>query len=385
MIRHSKFGDFILKIANRLEKFYFNIFGKHVFLDGHLINIKVKNILFIEIWGIGDLVMGGHVFKKMKEVLPDARIFLLSKEYAREIFKADHFIDEYIFYDFPWTKFKGKYNLLRWDWLELFRLIKRLRAEKFDLILDARGDIRNNFLSFLIGGKRRIGYDWAGGGCFLTDVVRSNHNNLHRVNAWSNLLKYMGIQDSDVRPTVTISEQEENWADKFLKSKGIDKNRLLVGIHPGARIKTRCWSLEMFSKVAFYLGSINARVIVFIDPDGYGQDMPVPDNCIKVKVGLREFIVLTKNLDFLVCNDGGAMHIAVAVFTPVLAIFGPTDPTWFGPYGEENIVVIEKNIPCRPCFDYCKYEKPRCLIGIDENQVIEQVDIMVSRVQKANV
>jgi len=68
-----------------------------------------------------------------------------------------------------------------------------------------------------------------------------------------------------------------------------------------------------------------------------------------------------------------------------VAIFGPTNPVWFGPYGGENVVVIKKDIPCRPCFDYCKYKESRCLIGIDENQVIKQVNIMVNRMQKAKV
>jgi ADP-heptose:LPS heptosyltransferase len=196
------------------------------------------------------------------------------------------------------------------------------------------------------------------------------------------LIKHVGINDSDIRPIIAISNEEERWAVEFLRSKGVDREKLVIGIHPGARIKTRCWPLEKFSKVTYYLKQRNAQVIIFIDPDGYGQNMQVPEGYIKAKVNLREFIALVKKLDFLVCNDGGAMHMATAVDTPVMAIFGPTNPVWFGPCGEGNTVVIREDVPCRPCFDYCRHKEPYCLTSITEEQVIKQVDVMVSKMER---
>ncbi len=344
----------------------------------------VSKILVLELWGIGDIVFASGVLRVLKKSFPYSEVTLLAKKHAESVLLNDKSVDKFIVYDFPWTKFKRKYCLWEWDWFGIIRLIRQLRAEKFDLVFDARGDIRNNLLSFLVGAKRRIGYDWSGGGYFLTDIVKCSYKKLHRVDAWFNLLKHINIKDNVVDPVLAISKEEEKWGDEFLKSKEVNREKLLIGIHPGARIKTRCWPLERFSKVAYYLKQRNIQIIVFVEPDGYGQDMSVPEGCIKAKVNLREFIVLARKLGFLVCNDGGAMHLAVAVHTPVVAVFGPTDPVRFGPCGGGNAIVIKEDVPCRPCFDYCRHREPYCLTSITEEQVIKQVDAMIVRIRKIN-
>jgi len=236
--------------------------------------------------------------------------------------------------------------------------------------LDARGDIRNNLLSFLIGAKKRLGYQGTGGGYFLTHNLGNAHQNMHRVDAWLNLLESLGIGVYKCAPYLTLKENEEAFAENFLKASGISKGDLLVGIHPGARIKTRCWPLERFAKVAEYArDTCKAKIIVFLEPDGYGEDIPIRGENFKARLTLRELVALIKRLDLLVCNDGGAMHIATAVSTPVVAIFGPTDSLRFGPYGGSNTVIIEENISCRPCFDYCKFNKALCLERIGLNSV----------------
>ncbi len=343
---------------------------------------NINKVLIFEFWGIGDLVLLSGILGLFKKTFPQAEVTLLAKEHSKAVIVNNGSVDKIITYDFPWTKFKGKYRLWEWDWSGLVKLIKSLKAEKFDLILDARGDIRNNLISFLIGAKKRVGYDWTGGGYFLTDVIRSKRDNLHRVSAWVNLMKHIGIKSGDIKPVIHLSKEEESCAGNFLKSKGVDEKSLLVGIHPGARIKIRCWPLERFVNIARYLRHNNIQVVFFVEPQGYGEDAGLPDGCLKVKLDLRKYAAVVKRTDFLVCNDGGAMHVATAVGTPVIAVFGPTKKEWFGPYGDNNKVVIKENIACRPCFDYCKYREPYCLTGIAEEQVIQQIDGMINKIKK---
>jgi ADP-heptose:LPS heptosyltransferase len=338
------------------------------------------SILIIELWGIGDVVLASGVLRVLKNNFPDSKIALLAKKHAKDILANNKTVDEFIIFDFPWTKFRGKYYFWKWDWIGLFKLIRLLRAERFDLILDARGDVRNNLLAFLIGAKRRVGYNWTGGGFFLTDVVKANRNKLHRVDAWATLLRYLGLKDSDLKPIVNLLPEEKEWADVFLESNGIDRNKPLVGIHPGARIKTRCWPLERFVKIAGYLRQKDIQTAFFIEPGGYGENVSLPEGCLKVKVDLRKYMAVVKKLDFLVCNDGGAMHIATAVGTPVVAIFGPTEQEWFGPYGDNNVVVIREGISCRPCSDRCRYKESYCLTSIAVNEVIGGVEKMFNKI-----
>ena len=331
-------------------------------------------ILIMELWGIGDLVMMSAFLKPLKENYPNARITVLSKEVGKTLFKEDPSIDEFISFDFPWTRFKKKYALWSWDWPGVFRVIARLRKEKFDLVLDARGDIRNNLLSFLSGANMRLGYGWTGGGYFLTDNLKNTLKDLHRVDAWLELLRYLGFKADGYRPYLCVSKDEEKISEDFLKANGIDSRDFIVGIHPGARIKTRCWPLDRFGKIAEVTrDTCKSRIIIIMEPEGYGEEISINGENFKVKLTLRQLISLIKKLNLLICNDGGVMHIAGAVNTPVVAIFGPTEPAWFSPYGANNTVVIENDMPCRPCFDYCKYDRAVCLDRITVNQVNEVI------------
>lgn len=340
---------------------------------------EIKKILFIEIWGIGDLVMMIPVLSSTRENFPSAKIALLSKAHALDLLKSDNLVDDYIIYNFPWTKHKGKYRFWAWDWLALIRLIKRLRNERFDLILDARGDFRNNLLSFFIGAKKRVGYEWTGGGYFLTDVVPFDYEYAHRVDAWLNLLRYFDIQVNNFKPHISVPKDEEAWSDDFLRNKGIEKGDLLIGIHPGAGVKTRCWPLNRFKELASYLNNeYKAKILIFIEPDGYGEEIADEKHSIRAKLSLRELICLISKVDLFICNDGGPMHIATAVHVPVVAIFGPGNLNIISPYGDQNRVVIKENVPCRPCRDYCLHKEPYCLTEISVKEVARVIDEMLN-------
>ncbi len=342
---------------------------------------NINRILVLELWGIGDVVLVSGVLRVLKNSFSYSEITLLAKKHAETVLFNNKSVNKFITYDFPWTKFKGKYHLWGRDWLGLIRLVRRLRAEKFDLILDARGDIRNNLLSFLIGARRSVGYDWTGGGYFLTDVVKCDRDKLHRVDAWANLIKHIGIKDSDIRPVITISEEEDRWANEFLRDKGVNRGELLIGIHPGARIKTRCWPLDRFAKVADYvIDTYNAKVVVFIDPEGTGDNILIKGEYISMKLLLRQLIAVLNKLSLFICNDGGIMHLAAASGIPIISIFGPTEPKCFGPYGQKDAVVIEENFSCRPCFDYCSLRKSMCLESIDVEQVNQRIEAKLKRV-----
>lgn len=333
------------------------------------------NILILELWGIGDLVIMSIVLKALQDRYPNSRITLLSKPVAEELFSNGGIISEFIKFNFPWTKHKNKYFILEWDWKRIINVIRFLRGRKFDLIIDARGDIRNNLLSFLIGGKRRVGFDWTGGGYFLTDTVNFDFRKKHRLQAWISLLDYLGIERVNYQPYITHSETATKNVMSILQQQGINNGDFLVGIHPGSGLKNKCWPLYRFAKVAEYVrDKYGAKIIVFIEPEGYGQDISIIGKYLKFRLPLPELLAALKKVNLLICNDGGAMHLSAAVGTPVVAIFGSADPDWFAPYGEENTLIFNKRFNCRPCFDRCKYGDPLCINEISVEEVIKGID-----------
>lgn len=344
------------------------------------------NIIIIELWGIGDLVMMSPVLKSLKSGFPQARITLLSKNFGKDLFGGCGYIDRFVEFDFPWTRFRGKYRLWDWDWKSLIRLIKKLRKEKFDLVFDARGDTRNNLLSSLICSKKRIGYGWRGGGYFLTDIGSSGFEFQHRTMAWINLLFHLGIREISDKPFIFIANKAADAATDFLKNFGIKNGELVIGIHPGAGVKTRCWPIDRFARVADYIReNYPSKIFVFIEPDGYGDDIPIKGESFKVKMPLKELVALISKLDLLICNDSGIMHIASAVDTKTIAIFGPGDIIKIGPNGGKCRVVMKQDVPCRPCFDNCKFDKPFCLNSIKVDDVIKVVDMTIKKQDTARL
>ena len=371
--------DFILKIL-LFPSWLFNLSFKRKPAS------NFKNILIIELWGIGDLVMMGVILESLKRSFPGTKISLLSKPQAKVIFKDSGLIQEYIEFEFPWTKFKAKYRFWKWDWQGIIGIARYLKAQRFDLSMDARGDFRNNLLSFIIGAKRRIGYAFTGGSYFLTEALSSDFKTRHRIDAWLNLLKYLGLKVDSPMPYLALSKEDEVRAADILSACGIKEEDPLIGIHPGAKIKVRCWPLERFARVAEYArDKYKVKIIVFVEPDGYGEDMPIAGEHIKLKASLRELMALIKKLRLLVCNESGPMHLACALGVPVIAIFGPGSKASLGPCGPNDTVVNKENITCRPCFDYCRFSEPFCISGISTQEVFLALDKQMRSIEKINV
>jgi heptosyltransferase-2 len=386
MRRLSKRKEFLLSLiepVGRIISFFYRL------LVTNPMNIDlrgVQNILVLELWGIGDLVMVTPVLRTIRKAFPHAHITLLARPHAELLLQESSLVDEIIVYDFPWTAFSGKYRLWRYNFRELFALLWKLKKKKFDLSICARMDIRNNFLMFLTGAKRRVGYRYGGGSYFLTDAVVPDPNLPHRVDQWRNLLKRLTVSVDDFRPRLYSTTDERKRAESTLFAAGVRQDDLLIGIHPGARVPVRRWELDRFAAVGDALFErYHAKVLVFVDPEGYGRDIPMQNPPIIVRPSLRELMALIEQCDLLICNDSGPMHLGVALETPVVAVFGPTEPQWFGPYGDQHRIVIQENFPCRPCFDHCVFDHPYCIKNITAEQVLAEITKKIARSKSASI
>lgn len=331
-------------------------------------------ILVVEIWHLGDVVLTTPFLQALRASYPDARISLLAKPHAEALLSQTGFVDEFIAFDFPWTAFRDKYRLSRYPLAGLLALFRQLRRQKFDVSFDARMDLRSNLLTFLIGARRRIGFDYGGGSYLLTDAVPVRPDDDHKVDDWMKLLAPLGVAVASSPTRLRVGEAERADAREFLAARGIDGSRPLVGIHPGANQPVRKWPLERFAHVADAAARLGADVIVFDQPDGYGSALRCESGATHVSLSLRRFMAVLEQCGLLVCNDSGPMHIAAALEVPVIAIFGPQCPEWYGPAGTGHRVVINPEVACRPCFDSCRFAEPFCITDIPANRVVSELE-----------
>lgn len=348
---------------------------------------EIRKILVVELGNLGDIVGILPFLKNLRMNYPEARISLLANPSMFPLLENLTLVDELIPARFPWavhfSQWK-RYNPFSAMWAGLARTVLQLRREGFDMALSGRGDLRDNFVVWLTGIRRRVGYGFLGGGFLLTERVMPDLTRAHRADCWLHLLEHLGKLILERTPHLELGRSEREFAEKFLAERGAGPGDVVIGIHPGARIRTRQWGAENFHAVGQALAEkFPVKILWFQDPSE-SKNADSNGAFIATALPLRQFMAVLASCKMLVCNDSGPMHIASALGVPVVAVFGPTEPAWFGPLGEEKKIVMRESFWCRPCADRCIFDQPYCLRTISIEQVlVTAVDYMkvMNRIQ----
>jgi heptosyltransferase-2 len=335
-----------------------------------------SSILVAEFWNLGDLAIVVPFLRNLRRSYPEARISLLVNAGLASFLGGQGLVDEFILVRVPWVQHHSrwkKYNPFSRDWISFARTLRAVRKRQFDWAISGRMDLRDNFLLWLVGAARRIGYGLGGGGFLLTDCVKPDLSRTHRADIWLHLLEALGKSANRDLSGMRLSADEVASAQLFLQKKGVPSDAFLIGVHPGARIAVRRWGDERFAEVTQHLlAESAAHILWFSDPENPSV-APLLERCHRVSLEFRSFLAVLSRCQLLICNDSGPMHVANLLSVPVVAIFGPQKPEWFGPRGPKDRVVIRPEFPCRPCSDYCIFDEPRCLRNIEPEEVIASV------------
>jgi heptosyltransferase-2 len=352
---------------------------------------EAEKILVMEYWNLGDIVMLSPFLRSLRIQFPKAHITLLTSPKAAPILEHQGLVDEVMVVRVPWAQHYSrskKYNPFSLLWVELLRTLKSLRLRKIDLAFVARADIRDNFMLWFARIERRVGYGFGGGSYFLTDVVIPDLQHPHFSNRWLRLLNAVGKNPIIREPRLAVTPEEQELAENVLAKQGIHRGEFLIGIHPGARSELRMWGEQNFLALAERLQKeFPIKIIWFLDP---GQQTPLGNGVCRhfVSLPLRQFMGVLARCQMLICNDSGPMHIATALEVPVVAIFGPTEPAWFGPIGKQHRVVLQPGFWCRPCFDYCHFDQPYCLRTVAVESVFQaaarSLSVLLGRSREAS-
>ena len=144
----------------------------------------------------------------------------------------------------------------------------------------------------------------------------------------------------------------------------------------GRKLLCRRSSSKLRARFDFHL-------VLVPDPDGYGASLrPLADAVLR-PLTVPELVDVLGRVDLLLCNDSGPGHIAAACGRPAIPIFGPTDPDWFRPWGDQHHLVIRDICPWRPCFDYCKFSEPYCMTKLLPErawpEIRDHVGVLIAR------
>lgn len=340
--------------------------------------IESVSILVIKLSALGDVILSVPSIRAIKKKFPQASIKVLTSLESRQVFKGCPYIDEVIVCDFKKrdASFKG-----------LWRLGSVLRDSNFDIVIDLQNNKRSHALAFLSLAYFRFGYDNGKFSFLLNRKTKDTGDFLDPVSHQFRTLDLAGMNPVDKSLELWPQEEEEGWADNFIKDNWVDlKSQRLVGINPkaSARWLSKAWPASNVAALCDELArKFNARVVITGTKDdlALGRSIRAMAKSKPIlaigRTDILQLAALIKKCSAFITTDSATMHIASCVKTPFVALFGPTEPERHVPASSEH-TVVRHNIRCAPCYKPTCSKNYKCMKKITVEEVAKAVERYIS-------
>lgn len=327
-------------------------------------------VLLIRLSSLGDVVLATAAVEALREDQPEAELHVLTKPIFRAVFQGNPGVAAAV----AWGPAQG-----------LSSLARQLRSESYDWVVDLHGNLRTRLLRFLVPMPRWTRY---AKGSLRRRVAVAWRNpamlgEAHVVDRYVEALAPLGVRSIRRLPRLYPGDAERTCARSLLSEAGRRAEELVVALAPSARWPTKAWPRERWRELLRELAALAPGVFPVLV--GGAEDRAL---CAAIlgaergaalagKTSVLETAAILEEARVLVTNDSAPLHLANAVGTPVVALFGPTVRGFgFYPLGPRD-VVLEQALSCRPCSlhggERCREGNPRCLTEITAGEVRDAV------------
>jgi heptosyltransferase-3 len=329
----------------------------------------VKRVLIVRLRSIGDTVLTTPSLFALKRFLPHASVDILLEDWVAPVLDGFPHVDQII-------------TLERKSTAARARVARQLRGNNYDVVYNLHGGTTATLLTRATGAKHRVGYQ--------TYQYARLHNHLspsssllwgrdktHSVEQQLALLGWTGVPVSDRPPTkLQVTDIAANKIARCLQDAGLN-NAAFAVIHPAAAFATKQWATDKFGQVAEHLKSLGLGVVVIASPsersivDELKKYSAVPVEAF-TDLSLPEVTALLARARLFVGNDSGIAHMAAAVETPSVVIFGSSNIAHWRPWAKQAAEVVVEELDCQPCHGYfCeKFAEPECIKRVSVDRVI---------------
>ncbi len=318
---------------------------------------KIKRLLIRSTNWIGDAIMTTPAVRAIRHNFPDARIDMLAKPWVAPVFAHSPHVDRVVAYDAN-GRHRGIGGVLR--------LAGDLRASRYDAAILFQNAVEAAIIAFLAGVPRRIGFDTDARRLLLTHPVRRTRaiKSIHQTGYYLKILEGAGL--STGRPTLELhlDPRDTRQAEQMLKQFGVASDQPIVGLNPSATFgPAKQWFPERYAALGDRLHEeLGASILIFGGPSDrdLGRTitrlMASPAFDLSGRTSLGQAMAMIDRCTAFVTNDSGLMHVAAALNTPLVAVFGSTNATTTSPFSDTSRIV-RVPIDCSPCM------KPICPLG----------------------
>lgn len=347
------------------------------------------NILIVKLSAVGDVVHTLPSLAVLRRLYPEAHITWVIEEAAADLIIDHPYLNHVIVSRRKnWIKNIKKGRIVS-TICEAVAFLRELRNQRYDLVIDFHGLFKSAILVFLSRGKRKLGYDSLQelSGLFYTEKIREDMAK-HAVDRYLDFIAYLAgnvrnprsdEKDSDCLPLkeekdflIPINEDNRSHINQLFHMSGIGSSGHFIAVNPIALWRTKLWDEGKFAFLCDRIvQELKYQVILTgKDPaevENIRSMMKSPSINLAGQTTLRDLAYLYRLATLVVTTDSGPMHIAAAMGTPVVALFGPTDPQRTGPCGEGH-AIISNVLTCSPCFSK-NCDTIKCMGGITVEEV----------------
>lgn len=348
--------------------------------DGKIDWSKVRRVLIIRLRSIGDTVLTTPSLIALKRFLPDARIDILLEDWVAPLLDGFESVDSVI------TIKKGTASR--------FRTALQMRRNKYDVVFNLHGGTTGSILTFATGAPLRFGFSHYRYPFLHTHLLSSpvdywHRETLHSAEQHLSLLGFAGVPvDDRPRSRLAVTEAARNSMHEKLSAR---KQRLLSAsstnesaialIHPAAALETKRWRIDNFARVAEFLHEKGLQIVAVAARNESDvlrrlrKESRVPIAGFD-DLSLPEITALASEARIFVGNDSGIAHIAAAVNTPSVIVFGSSNINHWRPWTDAPNEIVYEKLPCQPCAGYiCKeFGEPKCILSVRPQSVFEAIE-----------
>ena len=323
---------------------------------------NVKRVLIVRLRSIGDTVLATPSLTALRRFLPDAQIDILLEDWVAPVLQGFDAIDNTVSF-----KKDDLTSRLRTAW--------QIRQNKYDVVFNLHGGTTSGFFVRASGAKHRVGfshyrYTFSHNHLLSSATDFWQKETTHSAEQQLALLGFVGVPVADkpksrLNVTSNFKFQISNYAL----------------LHPAAAFDTKQWATENFSQIADYLHAKGLQIIAVATK----KEREVLDNLKNLSnvpittfddLTLPEITTLAAGAKLFVGNDSGIAHIAAAVQTPSVVIFGSSNRNHWRPWTDAPNEIVYENLPCQPCAGYfCKeFDQPKCILSIKTESVFKAIE-----------
>jgi len=349
-----------------------------------------RSLLLIRPDHLGDVLLMTAALHALRVALPNARITALVGPWSADILRGNPDLNAIETCMFPGFARDDQGSSLS-SYRLLGEMAGRLRAANYDSAVILRFDHWwGAWLAAAAGIPRRVGYDWPETKPFLTEAI-SYRAGRHEVEQNATLLAALapGL-DRALGPTrFQVSEADREWIDQRLSILGIIRDMRVIAIHPGAGAPVKQWPLAAWAEVAERLAT-DPQVRVVLTGGRIEQKLTGDINArlahaaldFAGQTTLGQLAALYTRAALVLGSDSGPLHLAVAVGTATVHLYGPVPPAKFGPWGDPaRNIVLQTNWPCAPCdrLDWSPSVLPQhtCMTAITPEAVLRAAHVLL--------